>query len=442
MNRKAIFSRDFKLVAIGQIISIFGNQIVRYALPLYLLNLTGSAALFGTILAVSFIPMLLLFPIGGIIADRVNKRNIMVILDFSTALLIFLFYLLMGKLDIVPLMAITRMVLYGIQGAYQPAVQASVPVWVDAEHIMQGNSVVNLITSLGSMGGPVIGGILFSLVGLTPILYVSIGCFLASALLEVFIHIPFAKSTAPGNLWVTGLADLKASFGFMAKTRPVLWQVSVIYAAVNLLLTALILIGLPVLITQHLGFEPDFANRLYGYAQGVEAAGAVLGGLLAGVWSSRLKLKSGPMILIGCALSVLLGGIALQTLRESMAIYLVLTIGSGLLVALSTVFQIQIMSCIGILTPKDLIGKVISCVICVCMCTNPIGSFIYGLVFEKIGDAVYLPFYAAALLMIGISVFTRRIFYGIDQLIEEQSQPPAIAGESSGHVTITQKRGN
>jgi hypothetical protein len=112
-----------------------------------------------------------------------------------------------------------------------------------------------------------------------------------------------------------------------------------------------------------------------------------------------------------------------------MAVYLVLTAGSGLLVALSTVFQIQIMSCIGILTPQDLIGKVISCMICVCMCTNPIGSFSYGWVFEKIGDAVYLPFYAAALLMIGISVFTRHIFYGIDQLIEEQTQPAAGEGD-------------
>jgi len=418
MNRKMTFSKDFILVAIGQIVSIFGNQIIRYALPLYLLNQTGSAALFGTILAVAFIPMLLLFPVGGIIADRVNKRNIMVILDFSTAILISLFYLLSGTIDIVPLMAITMIVLYGIQGAYQPAVQASVPVLVDAEHIMQGNSIVNLITSLGSMAGPVIGGILFSVFGLTPILYVSMACFFASAALEMFIHIPFEKSPAKGNIFATGFTDLKASFSFLFKTRPVLWKVSLIYASVNLLLTSLILIGLPVLITQRLGFEQDVANRLYGYSQGVIGAGAVLGGLLAGIFSKKLKSKASPFILIACALSVLSGGIALQTLNGSMAIYLVLTISSGLLVALSTLLQIQIMTCIGILTPKDLIGKVISCVICVCMCTNPLGNFIYGIVFEEIGSQHYLPFYIAALIMTGISIFTRRIFYGIDRQIE------------------------
>lgn len=109
------FSKDFLLVVIGQIISLFGNQILRYALPLYLLNQTGYSALFGTISACAFIPMIVLFPVGGIIADRVNKRNIMVMLDFATAALIVLFYVMAGTVDIVPLMAVTMMVLYGIQ---------------------------------------------------------------------------------------------------------------------------------------------------------------------------------------------------------------------------------------------------------------------------------------------------------------------------------------
>ena len=127
------FSKDFMLVAIGQIISLFGNQILRFVLPLYLLNQTGSAALFGTIMAISFIPMILFFPIGGIIADRVNKRNIMVILDFCTAILILLFCLLTESIDIVSLVAITMIILCGIQGAYQPAVKASIPVLVKTD---------------------------------------------------------------------------------------------------------------------------------------------------------------------------------------------------------------------------------------------------------------------------------------------------------------------
>lgn len=414
MNKQSIFSKDFTLVAIGQIISVFGNQILRYALPLYLLNQTGSAILFGTILAVSFIPMLLLFPIGGIIADRVNKRNIMVALDFSTAALIILFYLLTGTLHIVPLMAITMMLLYGIQGAYQPAVKASIPALVHAKHIMKANSIVDMINSVSSMAGPVIGGLLYSIFGLTPILYVSMGCFFAAAVMEIFIHIPFEKNAA-GNLLAIGLGDLKESFGFMFYKRPVIWKISLVFAVSNLLLTSLILIGLPVLTTQRLGFAPDTANRLYGYAQGMLAAGAVLGGLLAGMLSNKLDIKIGPVLLIGCSLSIGMAGIALQILNKPIQIYLVLTLGSSLLLTLHTLFQIQMMTSLQLLTPPNLIGKVISCFMCVVMCTNPLGQFIYGFVFEHIGDHTYLPFYTAAIIMIGISIFARHIFSDIDR---------------------------
>ena len=154
-------------------------------------------------------------------------------------------------------MTVTMMILYGSQGADQPAVQASVPSLVDTEHIMQGNSVIDLISSLANMIGPVIGGILFSIVGLIPILYVSIGCFLASAIMEIFIHIPFEKKKTTGSMFATGFNDLKESFGFMFKEQPVLWKVSLAFSSVNLLLTSLIMVGIPVIITQHLGFAPD-----------------------------------------------------------------------------------------------------------------------------------------------------------------------------------------
>ena len=79
------FSKDFIMVVIGQIISLFGNAALRFALPLYLLNQTGSSALYGTVTACAFLPSIAMSPIGGIVADRVNKRNIMVALDFLTA---------------------------------------------------------------------------------------------------------------------------------------------------------------------------------------------------------------------------------------------------------------------------------------------------------------------------------------------------------------------
>ena len=420
MTKRTIYNKDFVLVVIGQIISIFGNQIIRYALPLYLLLQTGSSTVFGMISAFTFIPMLVLYPVGGIIADRLNKKNIMVILDFSTSTLIFLFSILAGKLNIIPLIGVTMMILYGIQGAYQPAVKASVPVLVDKDYIIQANSLVDVINSIASMAGPVVGGILFSIYGLTPILYISVFCFFASALMELCIHISFEKMEANGNIFTTGLSDLKASFTFIFRKQPILWKMALVYASENLLLTSLMMISAPVIITQYLDFSSETANRLYGYSQGFIAAGAILGGLLTGVLSKKLNAKASPLLLIGCALSVLLSGIGLQIFHNSMAVYITMICGFALLMVMSTLFQIQLMSYFQMVTPRHLVGKVISCVICVCMCTNPIGQFIYGIVFEHSENYVYLPFYIAAFVVIGISILTRHTFYAFDEIMSVQ----------------------
>lgn len=413
------FSKDFILMAIGQIISLFGNQILRFALPLYLLNQTGSSALFGTISAISFIPMILLFPIGGMIADRVNKRNIMVILDFSTSALVFLFSAAVSGRDSVPLIAAAMLFLYAIQGAYQPAVQASIPALAGHEHMMAANSIVDMISSLANMLGPVLGGLLYASAGLFPILYISAVCFFASAVMEMFIHIPFQKREHTGNIAVSGVRDMKESFYFLAAKKPILLKIAVSYGMVSLLLCSLFNIALPVLFTQDLGFSENVANTLYGYSQGAIAIGSVLGGLLAGTLSRRLKAHAIPYNMIGCALCILSGGIALKALPSAVGSFGVLTVSGSLLMVLSTLFQIQMMSYVQILTPDDLIGKVISCIICICMCSNPIGQFIYGIIFEHIGTYSYLPFCFAAVIIMVMGIFSRGLFAAVENELKQ-----------------------
>ena len=184
--KQKLFSKDFILVVIGQIISLFGNATLRFALPLYLLNETGSSAVYGTVTACAIIPAILLSPVGGIVADRVNKRNVMVILDFFTAALILAFSVLMGGVNLVVLLTVTLMILYGIAGAYQPSVQASIPVLVGSDRMMEANSIVNMISSFSALLGPVLGGIVYSAYGLKPVLLVCIACFVISAVMEIF----------------------------------------------------------------------------------------------------------------------------------------------------------------------------------------------------------------------------------------------------------------
>lgn len=413
------FSKDFKLMAIGQIVSLFGNQILRFALPLYLLHQTGSAAIFGAISALAFVPMIVLFPIGGMIADRVNKRNIMVALDGCTALMVVAFLLTATAGNIVPLSAAVLFALYAIQGAYQPAVQASIPVLVKDTEMMTANAIVDMIGSLANMLGPVLGGLLYAAVGLLPILSVSAVCFFASAVMECFLHIPGERSCVRGGIIATGWQDSKESFVFLLQQRPLLLQMALCYGAVALLLCSLFNIALPVLITERLGFEPVLANRLYGYAQGAIAIGSVLGGFLAGTFGRRLQAHTISRNIVGSGLCMLCGGLALAFGGSAVLIYVVLALGCSVLMVLSTLFQVQMMAFVQMLTPQPLIGKVISCIICICMCANPIGQFVYGQIFEQITDGAWLPFVVAATLAIVVGIASRSVFMRVEQALQE-----------------------
>lgn len=413
LEKKKMFSKDFILVTFGRIISVFGNQILRYALPLYLLNATGSALLFGTILGIASIPMLILLPIGGVLVDRLNKRNIMLIMDLFTGILITGFCLLSNSAPIVPLVSITVIILYGLDGIDRPTVKASIPALVEPSYMMKANSIIDIVDSSASVAGPVAGGLLFSVFGLTPILYVSIFCFFASVILDMFIHIPYKKQKKNAGMIRSGFYDLKESFNFLIKEKPILWKISLLFGVSNLLLTTLIIIGIPVIITQFMGFGVNQANKYYGYAQGVLAGGAVLGGVLSSFIGNKLKPNKAPFILIGCSLCAVLSGLVLMFSNDVMVQYIVLILSCGLLLALHTVFQLQVVTLMQILTPQHLIGKVISCFIMIVMSTTPIGQFIYGFLFEHIANSHALIFIVSGLLMVFLSIMTKGIFKNI-----------------------------
>lgn len=133
------FSRDFKLMVLGQIVSLFGNSILRFALSLYVLELTGSATAFGGILALSMIPTVLCAPLGGVLADRVPRQRIMAGLDFLTAALAGGYALLTGGAGSLAAVGLLMLLLSVIQAVYQPAVQASIPALVPPEGRMTAN---------------------------------------------------------------------------------------------------------------------------------------------------------------------------------------------------------------------------------------------------------------------------------------------------------------
>ena len=408
MNQK-LFSKDFTLVVIGQIISLFGNATLRFALPLYLLNLTGSSTLYGTVTACAFIPTILLSPVGGIIADRVNKRNVMVILDFFTAAVIITFSLLMNGVNLIVLLTVTLMLLFGIAGAYQPSVQASIPALVQQEKIMAGNSVINTISSFANLIGPVLGGILYSAYGLKPVLGICTVCFTMSAVMEIFIKIPFQKQESDGSIWKTVKADFVQSIRFIRKEKPIIGKVLFIVCGINLFLSAMIIVALPYLITEVLALGTQ-ANKLYGFAQGALAAGGLAGGICAGIFANKLTIQKAGNLIITCSLCVFPMSAALMFTSSGIINYIVITACCFIIMIFSTMFTVQMMSFTQRETPQNLIGKVIAVILTVSMCAQPLGNALFGILFELCKGTEYIVVLFSGVTSLFIAISTRNIF--------------------------------
>lgn len=406
MERQKLFRRDFTMVVIGQIISLFGNAVVRFALPLYLLQETGSSTLFGLVTACAFIPMVIFSLLGGVIADRVNKRNIMVILDFATALLMGGFCVSLGHAPLVPLVCVSLMLLYGISGAYQPAVQASIPLLVEDGSLMQGNAVINMVSTLANLLGPVAGGILFSSFGVTPLLILSVLCFLASAVMEIFIRIPHEKRMGRQGIFQAAGKDLAESWYFMKEEKPAFLSVVGLLAIFNMVLSASLIVGIPIIIVNVLGMTETYL----GITEGAMGLGGLAGGVLSGAAASRLKIKESGRILLICSAAVSLMGCFLTPAVPAYAAYWGITVMTFLIMCLSTVFTVIMITRIQQETPAHLLGKIMASIMALASCAQPVGQAVYGVLFDLCSGmpwAVMLGAGAAACL---VALGSRRTF--------------------------------
>ncbi len=407
MKQTKLWQKDFTLIVIGQIISLFGNGILRFALPLYLLNTTGSSALFGIVSAISFLPLVLLMPIGGIIADRANKRNIMVMLDFATGVLMLVFYFIMDSISLIPLLIVTLMILYSIGGLYQPVVGASVPVLLDEKILMKGNGVVSSIGGLSNLISPVIGGVLLGGFGIAPIILVAILCFFASAFLELFIKIPYKKGEHTSSVFCMVKDDWRVSVNFIFKEKPALRKLVMVICALNALISALIIISLPVLITDRL----SLSEEMYGVSLAVLAFGGLLGGVLASVFGEKLHIKSLYKYIALVSFSLIPMSAAMLFSRNSVLSYVLILIGVFLAMCISTLASVMIITFIQSETAENMVGKTMAFVMTIGMLASPFGQMVYGMAFEYlVGYESFIIFVAVAISIL-VSLYAKRISF-------------------------------
>lgn len=410
MSQK-LFNRDFTLVAIGQLISLFGNAILRFALALYVLDATGSAAVFGSVTAIAVIPTILLSPFGGILSDRVNRRNIMVSLDFATAALALGLGLLLSEENAVALITVTLLLLSVIQACYTPSVNSSVPLLQAEGNLVKANAVVSQVSMLANLIGPVLGGVLYGFFGAMPIILVSGVCFFLSAVLELFIHIPFQPLDAKTGILQIVKDDLRESIRFMTREQPDILRITLMIAVYSLFVVSTITVGLPYMIRTVLGLS----SQLYGAAEGLMAAAGIAGGIASGFLAGRLKTSRLYWLLVLSGAALVPVGAAFLLDCGPMTCYIVITICIMAMQLLIALFSIFMLSLAQGRTPSHLLGKMTAYIMTLTMCAQPVGQALYGVLFDRFAGSLYLPLIATALIAAAIGLASRGLFARLEQ---------------------------
>lgn len=409
--KEKLFNRNFTLLLLGQVFSLIGNYTLKFALSMYVLERTGSAAIFAGLLAVATVPQVLLAPIGGLLADRLNRRNMMVALDALSGTAVFLTFLGSGGLHetggfhvmsqegpFLLLISILQVVL-GILGAFEsPTVQACVPQMQTGENLLKGNAAVSQIQAVAGLVTPFLGSLFYTAFGIRPVLAVCAACFFLTALLECFIRLSHQKRPGGQKIRQILRQDLGESVDFLLKKRPEVFRLLLLAALASFFVVGTAVVGLPFLVRNVLGLS---ANH-YGAAESLMGGASVAGALAVGMLAGRLREKGLQSLLIAVGAVLIPAGAAFLLPLSTGVRYLILLVCFCIAQAVCSMFSILALSMIQESTPEHLTGKIMACVIALSTCAQPVGQVVYGLLFDLSAGSTWLVLLPTAAVLIAL----------------------------------------
>lgn len=291
-------------------------------------------------------------------------------LDFFTAALVLGYGLFFASRGTVLAVGVLMVLLAAIQALYQPSVQASIPALASEEHLPAANGVVAQVQALANLLGPILGGMLYGWVGLLPMVAVGGACFFCSAVMELFLRIPFQRRTLAGPPLAALWRDLRDAGRFLTREQPGPARVLALVALLNLFLSALLVVGLPYLVKISLGLS----SLHYSFAEAALSLGSIVGGLLSGLVLRGADIRRAWRFLLGTSLLLLPMALALALGIPSLAAYGVILVSVLLGMACAMLFTVSAQTYLQRATPPHLLGKVASFVAAISTCAMPLGA--------------------------------------------------------------------
>lgn len=291
-----LWKRDFTLLWQGQMVSDFGNAITSVALGFWAYATTGNEAAMGMVMACFSIPQIVLGPLAGALADRLNRKWLLIGADGLRGVI----YLLMGLLmflKLFPFWLIYPLALLagGFGAFFSPAMGSALPDIVDREALTQANSARSLSTALMEVVGPSAGGMLYTALTAPGVFLINGASYLYAVVAQFFVRIP--RRAKPEQQQRHILADMGEGFRYIWNFHGVRMLIGV-----GAFLNFFAMIGMTLFIPW---FEQTdwLGAKRYGFMMGAFTAGSIAGMVLLSV----VKLPAKRRALVFCGAIAVMG---------------------------------------------------------------------------------------------------------------------------------------
>jgi MFS family permease len=397
VNGGPLVNRNFRLLTAGQVTSTVGDYCYAVALPWLVLSGHGGPALLGTVLACYGVPRVVALPLGGVLADRLGPRRIMLIADTSRAILAGLLMLVAARH--VTALALLGPIAVGLgagEGLFLPAANSIIPSLLAPDSLAAGNALNMAALQCGAVLGPVLGGAMVAAAGSVPAFAVDAASFAVSAVTLALIRLGRAAAAAsataehaePAAAARPADAEAPGLWAFVRRERLLKLLLLIVFAA-NFATAGTFEVALPTL--AHLRWGAGG----YGALLACIGAGSVAG-TLASATARRLRR---PAVAAGLGLLVCAASMAaipfLGGLPGAAA--------AALLLGASTGFGNTVMITLAQQwVPPELLGRVMSLVFMCAIGSFPVTTAVTGLLVHVLGPS---PFFVIAAVGLAVTTF-------------------------------------
>ena len=273
-------SRDFRLLWIGELISTTGRQITLVALPYQIFKLTGSSLAVGMIGLVQIVPLILFSQIGGAIADRMDRRTLILATELGLGITSGLF--VVGALAHHPSLWYLYVVAglqAGLSGVNSPTRSAAIPNLVSRQQLPAALALNQVMFNTTLIVGPAVGGVILARLGLAWAYGLDVLTFSASVVAAVMVR-PLPPTRGEGEA-STGWGAIREGFSYLRGRRVL---ISTFVIDLDAMIFGMPRAVFPVLALNVFKVGAEGLGLLYA----APAVGALLGALTAG-WVGRVR---------------------------------------------------------------------------------------------------------------------------------------------------------